>query len=136
MAVGNATKDRVQSRGTPRVLLVDDEPGIQFGFSRYLTKTGFSVRESATLSNAMEALSMEPFDAIILDINLPDGSGLDWIASLRRKYPDMTIVVMTGCGDSGLAIESILRGADDFLRKPVSMEDLTVSLRRSLHNEL
>ncbi|MGB7620735.1 MAG: response regulator [Terriglobia bacterium] len=135
MANGIKTMDVGAKRKTPKILLVDDEPGIQFGFSRYLSKMGFVVRESGSLADAVDALSKESFDGIILDVNLPDGSGLDWIAGLRRRYPDMTIVVMTGSGDSGLAIESILRGADDFLRKPVSMEDLTVCLRRSLHNE-
>ncbi|MBZ5538602.1 MAG: response regulator [Acidobacteriia bacterium] len=136
MATTTSTENKALGHKHPNVLLVDDEPGIQFGFSRYLSKTGFVVREATTLTEAMEALSNGSFDAIILDINLPDGSGLDWIASLRRNHPDMTILVITGSGEGGLAIESILRGADEFLRKPVSMEDLTVSLQRSLHQEI
>lgn len=136
MAISIPIIERAEGQRTPMILLVDDEPGIRFGFSRYLSNTGFVVREATCLTEAMEALSKEPFNAIILDINLPDGSGLDWIASLRRNHPDMTIVVITGSGEGGLAIESILRGADEFLRKPVSMEDLTVSLRRSLLQEI
>jgi DNA-binding response OmpR family regulator len=139
MVKGVAAMGNIRKGINPRslkILLIDDEPGIRFGFSRYLSKSGFDVRESGSLADAMDALSKEPFDGIILDVNLPDGSGLDWISGLRRKFPDITIVVMTGSGDSGLAIESILRGADDFLRKPVSMEDLTVCLRRGLHHEL
>lgn len=136
MAISIRTGERNVGGKGPNILLVDDEPGIQFGYSRYLSRTGFIVREATCLAEAMEALSREPFDAIILDLNLPDGSGLDWIANLRRSYPDMTIVVITGSGEGGLAIESILRGADEFLRKPVSMEDITVSLRRNLHQEI
>ena len=136
MANNLSRSEGAASRTGPNILLVDDEPGIQFGFSRYLSKTGFIVREADCLTEAREALSKESFDAIILDLNLPDGSGLDWIATLRRNHPDMTIVVITGSGECGLAIESILRGADEFLRKPVSMEDLAVSLRRSLQHEI
>jgi DNA-binding response OmpR family regulator len=136
MAICIPSGGKAAGKDSPNILLVDDELGIQFGFSRYLSKSGFVVREASTLMEAMEALTKWSFNAIILDINLPDGSGLDWIATLRRNYPDMTIVVITGCGEGSLAIESILRGADEFLRKPVSMEELTVSLRRGLHQEI
>lgn len=116
----------------PKVLLIDDEPGTRFGFSRYLSKAGYSVQEVTCLSEAQEAVSSQRYDAILLDMNLPDGNGLDWIIELRKTHPDVAIVIITGFGDIPLAVEAIRRGADNFLTKPVNMADLDIFLRKSL----
>ena len=116
----------------PKVLLIDDEPGTRFGFSRYLSKAGYSVQEVTCLSEAREAVYSQRYDAILLDMNLPDGNGLDWIIELRKTHPDVAIVIITGFGDIPLAVEAIRRGADNFLTKPVNMADLDIFLRKSL----
>lgn len=114
------------------VLIVDDEEGIRFGFSRYLTKAGYSVREASTLSEARDSLTSHGVDAVLLDLNLPDGNGLDWIQELRGSLPGVAIVVITGMGDIPVAVEAMRRGADNFLTKPLSMADLDVFLQKSL----
>lgn len=116
----------------PQILLVDDEPDIRFGFSRYLTKAGYAVQVATNLADARDAISTQRFDAILLDLNLPDGNGLDWIPELRETSTDVALVVITGEGDMPVAVEALRRGADHFLTKPVSMLDLDVFLRKSL----
>lgn len=116
----------------PYLLLVDDEEGIRFGFIKYLTKAGYLVKGAASLADAKEALLGQRFDAILLDLNLPDGNGLAWIPELRKNHPEMPIVVITGIGDIPLAVECMRKGADDFLTKPVNMVDLDVFLRKNL----
>ncbi len=116
----------------PSILVVDDEPATLFGFSRYLTGSGYTVREASCLSEARETIWSQRFDAIILDLNLPDGNGIEWISKIRESYPDMAVVVITGRADIPLAVEAMQRGADNFLTKPVSMIDLDVFLRKSL----
>ncbi|MEW5746355.1 MAG: sigma-54 dependent transcriptional regulator [Nitrospirota bacterium] len=116
----------------PAVLLIDDEPGIQFGFSKYLTGAGYSITGAANLSEAREALLAQRFDAVLLDLNLPDGSGLDFIVDLRESCPAVPLIIITGIGDIPLAVEAMRRGADNFLTKPVNMADLDVFLRKSL----
>ena len=116
----------------PSILVVDDEPATLFGFSRYLTGAGYNVREASCLSDAGGAIGTQRFDAIILDLNLPDGNGLEWISKIRESYPDMAVVVITGRADIPLAVDAMRRGADNFLTKPVSMVDLDVFLRKSL----
>jgi DNA-binding NtrC family response regulator len=116
----------------PRVLLVDDEPAIWMGLSWFLTKSGYEMKGASTLREARAAYSAERFDAILLDLNLPDGSGLDEIAPLRERCPDMAILVITGHGDIPLAVEAMRRGADNFLTKPVDPQGLGVCLRKSL----
>ena len=116
----------------PRVLLIDDDPGIVFGFTKYLSKSGYQVVDASCLAEAQEAVSTERFDAVLLDLNLPDGNGLEWIDQLRAGQPDIAIVVITGSGDIPTAVEAMRRGADNFLTKPVDMPELDVYLRKSL----
>lgn len=116
----------------PKILLIDDEEATRFGFSRYLSKAGYLVHEAANLFEAKESINSQRYDAVLLDVNLPDGSGLDWIIEVRQSYPDIPIVVITGYGDIPVAVEAMRRGADNFLTKPVNMADLEVFLRKSL----
>ena len=116
----------------PQILLIEDDEGSRFGFIRYLAKAGYFVREAACLSEARQAVLSQRFDAILLDLNLPDGNGLDWIIELRENYQDIPVIVITGYGDIPVAVEAMRRGADNFLTKPVNMEDLEVFLRKSL----
>lgn len=116
----------------PKLLIVDDESAIRFGFSRYLSKAGYDVYEASCLAEARDAIIFQRFDAILLDLNLPDGNGLDWIIELRKSQPDVALVIITGYGDIPVAVEAIRRGADNFLTKPVNMADLETFLRKSL----
>ena len=116
----------------PSILVVDDEPATLFGFSRYLSGAGYAVKEASCLSDAGGAIGSQRFDAIILDLNLPDGNGLEWISKIRESYPETAVVVITGSADIPLAVDAMRRGADNFLTKPVSMVDLDVFLRKSL----
>jgi DNA-binding NtrC family response regulator len=116
----------------PKILLIEDEEGTRFGFSRYLSKARYIIHEATCLSEAQEALLSQRFDAVLLDLYLPDGSGLAWITEFRSSYPDIPIIVITGRGDIPIAVEAMRRGADNFLTKPVNMEDLEVFLRKSL----
>ena len=80
------------------ILLIDDEDSIRFGFSRYLSKAGYSVQEASSLAAAQKTLLSQRFDAVLLDLNLPEGNSIDWISELRENYPDLSIVVITGFG--------------------------------------
>jgi len=114
------------------ILIVDDDPGTLFGFSKYLSKIGYAVREASTLSEAQEVISSQRFDALLLDLCLPDGNGIEWIPVLRENFPDLSIIIITGLGDLPVAVEAMRCGADNFLTKPVDMASLEIFLRKSL----
>jgi DNA-binding NtrC family response regulator len=116
----------------PHILIIDDDPATRFGFSKYLSKIAYTVKEASSLAEARKAITSNRFDAVILDLILPDGNGIDWIKELRETCPDIAIVVITGAGDIPVAVEAMRRGADNFMTKPVNMEDLEVFLRKSL----
>ena len=115
-----------------RILLVEDEPGARFGFVRYFSKEGYTIHEAADLKEAGAALNTHRFDVIVLDINLPDGNGLDFIETVRANDPCIPIIVITGAGDVPLAVNAMQRGADNFLTKPVDNAGLSVFLRKTL----
>jgi DNA-binding NtrC family response regulator len=114
------------------ILMVDDEPAVLFGYARYFTKAGYQTAEAGTLAEARRSVTSRRFDAVLLDLNLPDGNGLEWIRSLREEQPEIAIIVITGQGDVPTAVEAMRLGADNFLVKPVNMDGLHVFLRKSL----
>lgn len=114
------------------ILLVDDEPAIQFGFTKYLSKAGYSVSAVSSIAEAHETFLSNRFDAALIDLNLPDGKGIDLIRELREAYPGIAIVMISGEGDIPLAVEAMRLGADNFLTKPVNMAELEVFLQKSL----
>jgi DNA-binding NtrC family response regulator len=114
------------------ILMVDDEPAVLFGYGRYFAKAGYETVEAQSLADARKAFQSRRFDAVLLDLNLPDGNGLDWIRSLREEYPDTSVIVISGQGDIPTAVEAMRLGADNFLVKPVDMDGLHVFLRKSL----
>jgi DNA-binding response OmpR family regulator len=67
----------------PKILLIEDEEATRFGFTKYLSRSGYIVQEASCLSDAHKALLSQRFDAVLLDLNLPDGSGLEWIIEFR-----------------------------------------------------
>jgi DNA-binding NtrC family response regulator len=116
----------------PKILLIEDDEGTRFGFVRYLSKANYIVHEATCLAETRKAVLSQRFDAVLLDLNLPDGNGLEWILEFRENYPDIPLIIITGFGDISIAVEAMRRGADNFLTKPVNMADLDVFLRKSL----
>lgn len=114
------------------VLLIDDEPSVQFGFAAYLNKTGYQVQTAGSITEARNKLVQGSFDIILLDLSLPDGNGLDLIAEVRQNYPEVALVVITGRGDVPVAVKAMQLGADNFLIKPVDMNELNVYLNKSI----
>ncbi|GFO53824.1 sigma-54-dependent Fis family transcriptional regulator [Geomonas sp. Red276] len=115
-----------------KILLLDDDAGTRFGFTRFLSLCGYDVQEAESLARAATAYGAQKFDAVIIDLNLPDGSGLDFIDTVRGDSPDVPIIIITGAGDIPLAVEAMRRGADNFLTKPVDMEGVELFLEKSL----
>ncbi len=117
------------------ILLVDDDEGIRFGFTRFLEKAGYGMTAVSTLADAKREILAQRYDAVLLDLMLPDGNGIDWIRALRGNYPHIALVVITGVGDIPLAVEAMSRGADNFLTKPINMNNLNIFLKKSLELE-
>jgi DNA-binding NtrC family response regulator len=116
----------------PSILLIDDDEATQFAFSKFLSNEGYDIRAVSSLNEARQVLLARYFDAVLLDMNLPDGSGLPFIDELRKTNASIAIVVITAYGDISTAVEAMQIGADNFLPKPVNMKELDVFLKKSL----
>jgi DNA-binding NtrC family response regulator len=116
----------------PIVLLIEDNAATRFGFVRYFSKDGYDIKEADTLAEAAQVLATQRFDAIIMDINLPDGNGIDFIDTIRTNDSTIPIIAITGAGNIQLAVEAMQRGADNFLTKPVDNTALAEYLRKTL----
>jgi two-component system OmpR family response regulator/two-component system response regulator QseB len=124
-----------------RALVVEDDPGIASALVASLRRAGYAVDQCATLRAAWAALSVEPFDVMLLDLGLPDGDGLDLLARLRRvapgasgtgPQPDIPVLIMTARDGVSDRIGGLDSGADDYIVKPFDANELLARLRAML----
>jgi diguanylate cyclase (GGDEF)-like protein len=100
-----------------KILLVDDDPTILSTLSRFLTGQGYMVAAAATGQKAKDSLQAEDIPLAILDLMLPDISGLELLAHVREHFPDTEVILFTGLGGMDSAIQALRLGAHDYLVK-------------------
>jgi two-component system, OmpR family, KDP operon response regulator KdpE len=115
----------------PRVLVVDNEPQIVRGLRVVLRNAGFQVDSAGTKEEALDALAHRPPDAVLLDLVLPDGTGVD-ICKQVREWSHVPIVVVSAVGDEREKVRALDAGADDYVTKPFGSQELTARLRAVL----
>jgi two-component system, OmpR family, KDP operon response regulator KdpE len=111
-----------------RVLLVEDERSLLRALAMNLVARGYAVTEAETGSKALTALADRAHDAIVLDLGLPDMSGVDVIRAVR-EYATTPIIVLSARSGSSDKVEALDLGADDYVTKPFSMDELLARLR-------
>jgi len=119
----------------PKILIVDDEPGIRFGIRDFLESQGLEVEEADSLAAAEKTVREARPDAVVLDHVLPDGTALDLLPRLKETEPSLPVVVLTGHATIDLAVRAVKEGADQFLAKPVELPALLVMLQRLLETQ-
>jgi two-component system, OmpR family, KDP operon response regulator KdpE len=122
------------SAGEPRVLVVDDEPQIIRGLRVILSNAGYGVQEATTKQEALDAVSVRPPDAIVLDLVLPDGNGIEVCKDIRR-WSQVPIVVLSAVGDEQQKVLALDAGADDYVTKPFGSEELLARMRAVLRRK-
>ncbi|QUS36215.1 response regulator transcription factor [Falsirhodobacter algicola] len=115
-----------------RILIVEDDPVLQDGLGVGLSLAGFSSEVVENLADARAALAVGGFDGIVLDVMLPDGSGLDLLAEWRAADMALPVLVLTARDQVGERIAGLDGGADDYLGKPFDLEELAARLRAIL----
>ena len=113
------------------VLVVDDEPQILRALQTNLRGAGYDVATAATARDALAAAAMRPPDAVILDLVLPDGSGVD-VARELRSWSAAPILVLSVVGDESEKVAALDAGADDYVQKPFGLDELLARLRALL----
>jgi two-component system, OmpR family, KDP operon response regulator KdpE len=114
-----------------RVLVVDDERQILRALKVILREAGYDVIEAATMEEALDRAAVRPPDAAIVDLMLPDGSGIELCRRLR-EWTTMPILVLSAVGEEDAKVEALEAGADDYVTKPFGPRELVARLAAAL----
>ena len=112
-----------------RILIVEDDPMLFDGLSVGLGLAGFTVDAVATCEEAFTALETQSYDALVLDLMLADGSGLDILSSLRRRKDATPVLLLTARDQVPDRIAGLDAGADDYVGKPFDLDELAARVR-------
>lgn len=115
-----------------RLLLIDDDQELCELLGSWLTQEGFQVTACHETASARQALAALPPEAVVLDVMLPDGSGLELLKQLRGEHPDLPVLMLSARGEPLDRILGLELGADDYLAKPCDPRELTARLRAVL----
>jgi two-component system KDP operon response regulator KdpE len=115
----------------PQILVVDDEPQIVRGLTVILRNAGYDVDAAGSKGEALDALSAHPPDALVLDLVLPDGSGVE-VCDAVRSWSSLPIIVLSAVGDEREKVRALDAGADDYITKPFGTGELLARLRAAL----
>jgi len=114
-----------------RVLVVDDEPQIVRALKVILRGAGYATQQAETKQEALDAVAVRPPDAMVLDLILPDGSGVEVCKEIRR-WSGLPIIVLSAVGDEREKVRALDAGADDYITKPFGTDELLARLRAAL----
>jgi len=115
-----------------RILIVDDDKSLSAMLQCRLSSAGYTATSTHTLSDGVKAVNTDEYDVIFLDVDLPDGNGLDYLDHFANASSRPEIIIMTGIGDPDGAEKAIKSGAWSYLEKPHIVRDLLLPLTRAL----
>jgi two-component system nitrogen regulation response regulator GlnG len=115
----------------PTLLVIDDEPSIQHAFGRVFRPPEFTLQTASTAAEGIELAARANPDVVVLDVHLPDATGLDTFQRLRQLDARIPVILITGHGTSELAIEAIKEGAYEYLLKPLELAPLRELINRA-----
>jgi len=115
-----------------RLLLVEDNDRLADFVAKGLADSGFALDRVSNLAEADSALAVAPFDAVVLDLGLPDGDGVDWLKGRRAAALQVPVLMLTARGSTPEKVAGLNAGADDYLAKPFEMTELVARLKALL----
>ena len=116
-----------------KLLIVDDEEGARYGMRRALGTYGYEIEEAGNVAEARRAAAKSRPDLVLLDVNLPGETGLEYLAELvAEDAPAPLVVIITAHGSERMAVEAIKAGAYDYLSKPFEVDDLRLVVKNAL----
>ena len=114
------------------ILVVDDDQTVRETLADFFASLGYVVRAAATATAGRQAAAEHAPDVVLVDLRLPDASGLTLLEALRADDPQLGVIVLTGHADVPTAVRAMQQGALDFLEKPVDLEALGVAVDRAV----
>jgi DNA-binding NtrC family response regulator len=117
------------------ILIVDDEPSVAEAFTRFLRFEGHSARVAGSGEDALAQLDFAIPDLVVMDVRMPGMSGLQTLDEMRRRCPDLYVIIMTAFGTSQTSIDAIRAGAFDYLTKPLDLGQLRLVINKALSSQ-
>ena len=117
---------------TKKILIIDDEQGVREELSELLKEGGYDVQGVGSVKEAKLTLGVLKPNLVLLDLNLPDGDGLDLVPEIRQVSEDTAIIVITGFGSLESAVESIQKEIFDYVTKPLDPEKIMQTIKNAL----
>ncbi len=114
-----------------KILIVDDDAGVRESLEELLRLEDYQADSSDSGEDALEALA-EGFDLVLLDIKMPGIDGVEVMHEIRKYHPDTRIIIITGYGSLESAIDAIRSGAQDYMLKPYTADDILLSVNKAL----
>jgi DNA-binding NtrC family response regulator len=118
--------------GNKTILIVDDDKFILNVFSRILQKQGYTVEVAETGQETLEKMNESQYDLVLIDVNLPDVSGIDLVSKLNSIDPDILKIIITGFPSLEDATRAMDQGVTAYLVKPVKSEELIALIAKKL----
>ncbi|MHC4937476.1 MAG: sigma-54-dependent transcriptional regulator [Planctomycetota bacterium] len=114
------------------VLLIEDEPVVRSALRNQLVRQGYQVEEADLAAKARRRADGSAPALVLLDLQLPDGHGLDLLPHLRLQWPETPVIVMTGHGSIEIAVEAMRQGAANFVQKPINFGELSIAIDQAI----
>jgi DNA-binding NtrC family response regulator len=114
---------------TEKVLIVDDEKGFLDVLAERMQSRGMEVTTATSAKEALQKLEAETFDAIVLDLMMPEMGGIEALQRIKEKSPDSEVILLTGQPSVSKGVEAMKLGATDFLIKPADINELTEKIK-------
>lgn len=118
-----------------RLLILDDDPLVLKSLSEYLRLEGYDVTSADTLQSAKDHLQRDQFRVTLTDVRLPEGSGFDLLQHIKSSNLSTAVIMMTGYGSIEDAVRAIKMGAFDYVTKPLSDDEVKISIERALQQQ-
>jgi len=115
-----------------RILVVDDEPVVSESCRRVLGRRGYEVATVTRGRDGLDRAMGQHFDLVITDLRMPDLDGMDLVRAIRRERPNTSVMIITGYGTVGSAVEALRLGVEDYIEKPFTPAELTSAVDHAL----
>ncbi len=120
---------------TPKILVVDDDPIILESLCEFFRLEGYQAQGTADGQQALDLLAKETFNLVISDVNMPGSDGFDLLCLIKKQFPELVVILITGYGSISRAVEAIKLGAHDYLTKPIIDAELRLVTDRALNQQ-
>ena len=118
------------------IWILDDDKSIRWVFEKALARTDLEFKTFSSVPEAMNALNREQPQVIVSDIRMPNGSGLDFLAEVKKRYPEIPVIIMTAYSDLESAVAAFQGGAFEYLAKPFDVDQAVDIIRRAVDESM